>query len=101
MTTQTLNSLSKASSAYLRSAMHQPIQWNEWGEEAFAIAKRENRPILLDIGAVWCHWCHVMERESFENEQIAAIMNQYFISINFISSSLVISCLINCNSAFV
>ena len=53
MTTQTLNSLSKASSAYLRSAMHQPIQWNEWGEEAFATAKHENKPILLDIGAVW------------------------------------------------
>ena len=56
------NSLSQASSAYLRSAMHQPIQWHEWGEEAFATAQRENKPILLDIGAVWCHWCHVMDR---------------------------------------
>ncbi len=53
MTTQTLNALSKASSAYLRSAMHQPIYWHEWGEEAFATAKRENKPILLDtIGAM-------------------------------------------------
>ncbi len=67
MTTQTLNALSKASSAYLRSAMHQPIYWHEWGEEAFATAKRENKPILLDIGAVWCHWCHVMDRESYDD----------------------------------
>jgi hypothetical protein len=65
VSTETLNSLSHASSSYLRSAMHQPVQWHEWGEEAFEKAKRENKPILLDIGAVWCHWCHVMDRESF------------------------------------
>jgi uncharacterized protein YyaL (SSP411 family) len=81
MTTQTLNSLSKASSAYLRSAMHQPIQWHEWGAEAFASAQRENKPILLDIGAVWCHWCHVMDRESYDNPEIAEIVNQYFIAV--------------------
>src|SRR5271163_2697781 len=81
MTTQTLNSLSKASSAYLRSAMHQPIHWHEWGEEAFAIAQRENKPILLDIGAVWCHWCHVMDRESYDNPEIAEIVNQHFIAV--------------------
>ena len=81
MTTQTLNSLSKASSAYLRSAMHQPIQWHEWGEEAFAAAQRENKPILLDIGAVWCHWCHVMDRESYDNPEIAEIINQRFIAV--------------------
>lgn len=81
MTTQTLNSLSKACSAYLRSAMHQPIQWHEWGEEAFTVAARENKPILLDIGAVWCHWCHVMDRESYENPQIAEIVNERFIAI--------------------
>jgi uncharacterized protein len=81
MTTQTLNSLSKASSAYLRSAMHQPIQWHEWGEEAFATAQRENKPILLDIGAVWCHWCHVMDRESYDNPEIAEIINQRFIAV--------------------
>jgi uncharacterized protein len=81
MTTQTLNSLSKASSAYLRSAMHQPIQWHEWGEEAFAIAQRENKPILLDIGAVWCHWCHVMDRESYDNPEIAEIVNQHFVAV--------------------
>jgi uncharacterized protein YyaL (SSP411 family) len=81
MSTQTLNSLSKASSAYLRSAMHQPIQWNEWGEEAFAIAKRENKPILLDIGAVWCHWCHVMDRESYDDPDVAQIVNERFVAV--------------------
>src|SRR6266851_650953 len=81
MTTQTLNSLSKASSAYLRSAMHQPIQWNEWGEEAFATAQRENKPILLDIGAVWCHWCHVMDRESYDDPEVAKIVNERFVAV--------------------
>src|SRR5450755_1838886 len=81
MTTQTLNSLARASSAYLRSAMHQPIQWREWGEEAFASAQRENKPMLLDIGAVWCHWCHVMDRESYDDPEIAAIVNQHFIAV--------------------
>src|ERR1035438_5510559 len=75
------NALSHASSAYLRSAMHQPIQWNEWGEDAFAAAQRENKPILLDIGAVWCHWCHVMDRESYESSEIAAVINREFIAV--------------------
>ncbi len=75
------NSLARASSAYLRSAMHQPIQWHEWGEEAFATAKRENKPILLDIGAVWCHWCHVMDRESYESAETAEIINREFIAV--------------------
>ena len=75
------NALARASSAYLRSAMHQPIQWNEWGEEAFAAAQRENKPILLDIGAVWCHWCHVMDRESYESSEIAEIINREFIAV--------------------
>ncbi len=81
MTTQTLNSLSKASSAYLRSAMHQPIQWHEWGEEAFAAARQENKPILLDIGAVWCHWCHVMDRESYDDPEVAQIVNERFVAV--------------------
>jgi uncharacterized protein YyaL (SSP411 family) len=81
MTTTTLNSLSRASSAYLRSAMHQPIQWHEWGEEAFAAAQRENKPMLLDIGAVWCHWCHVMDRESYDDAEVAAIVNEHFIAV--------------------
>jgi uncharacterized protein YyaL (SSP411 family) len=81
MTTTTLNSLARASSAYLRSAMHQPIQWHEWGAEAFAAARRDNKPMLLDIGAVWCHWCHVMDRESYDDAEIAAIVNQHFIAV--------------------
>ena len=81
MTTTTPNSLARASSAYLRSAMHQPVQWREWGEEAFAAAQRDNKPMLLDIGAVWCHWCHVMDRESYDDPEIAAIVNQHFIAV--------------------
>ena len=76
-----MNSLAQASSAYLRSAMHQPIRWHEWGEEAFAAAQRENKPMLLDIGAVWCHWCHVMDRESYDDPGIAAIVNEHFIAV--------------------
>jgi uncharacterized protein YyaL (SSP411 family) len=75
------NSLGGASSAYLRSAMHQPIQWHEWGEEAFAKAAGQDKPILLDIGAVWCHWCHVMDRESYENPALAAVVNEHYIAI--------------------
>ena len=80
MTTAT-NSLTNASSAYLRSAMHQPVRWHEWGEEAFALAQRENKPILLDVGAVWCHWCHVMDRESYESSEVAEIINQNFVAV--------------------
>ncbi len=61
--------------------MHQPIQWHEWGEEAFASAQRENKPMLLDIGAVWCHWCHVMDRESYDDAEVAAIVNEHFIAV--------------------
>jgi len=75
------NSLSGASSSYLRSAMHQPIRWYQWGEQAFAEAQCQNRPILLDIGAVWCHWCHVMDRESYDDPEVAALVNQNFIAI--------------------
>lgn len=81
MPATTMNSLARASSAYLRSAMHQPIQWREWGEEAFAAARAESKPMLLDIGAVWCHWCHVMDRESYDDPEIAAIVNEHFIPV--------------------
>jgi len=81
MSTDPLNSLAQASSAYLRSAMHQPIQWHEWGEEAFAKAKSENKPMLLDIGAVWCHWCHVMDRESYDDPEVARIVNEHFVAV--------------------
>ncbi len=75
------NSLSQAPSSYLRSARHQPVHWHAWGEAAFARAQAEDKPILLDIGAVWCHWCHVMDRESYENPEIAALINQHFIAV--------------------
>src|SRR5438477_3472137 len=81
MSVETLNSLSNASSSYLRSAMHQPIRWHEWGDDAFEEAKRENKPILLDIGAVWCHWCHVMDRESYEDAEVAQIVNENFVAV--------------------
>jgi uncharacterized protein YyaL (SSP411 family) len=61
--------------------MHQPVRWQEWGEEAFAAARRDNKPILLDIGAVWCHWCHVMDRESYDDAEIAKIVNENFIAV--------------------
>ncbi|HEV2401548.1 MAG TPA: thioredoxin domain-containing protein [Candidatus Sulfotelmatobacter sp.] len=81
MSATTSNSLSRASSSYLRSAMHQPILWHEWGAEAFETAQRENKPMLLDIGAVWCHWCHVMDRESYDDPEIAAIVNEHFVAV--------------------
>jgi len=81
MSTTSLNSLAQASSSYLRSAMHQPVQWHQWGEEAFALAKRENKPILLDIGAVWCHWCHVMDRESYDDPEMAHLINERYVAI--------------------
>ena len=77
----TANGLNESSSAYLRSAMYQPVQWNEWGDAAFQQAQREDKPILLDIGAVWCHWCHVMDRESYENPETAALINAHFVAI--------------------
>jgi uncharacterized protein YyaL (SSP411 family) len=75
------NGLAGARSAYLRSAVGQPVQWNEWGAEAFAKAQAEDKPVLLDIGAVWCHWCHVMDRESYENAETARIINEHFVAV--------------------
>jgi uncharacterized protein YyaL (SSP411 family) len=77
----TENSLKDSASPYLRSAAHQPIDWCEWGEGAFARAKNEDKPILLDIGAVWCHWCHVIDRESYENPEIARVINEHFVPV--------------------
>ena len=75
------NELAKAASAYLRSAAHQPVLWHEWNGAAFAQAQAEDKPILLDIGAVWCHWCHVMDRESYENAEVARVINDSFIPV--------------------
>src|SRR5438876_3428131 len=75
------NRLANETSAYLRSAAHQPVQWYAWSAEAFERAKREDKPILLDIGAVWCHWCHVLDHESYDDPAVAAIINEHFIAI--------------------
>jgi len=75
------NRLINETSPYLLQHAHNPVDWYPWGEEAFERAKKEDKPVFLSIGYSTCHWCHVMERESFENEQIAEIMNKHFISI--------------------
>jgi len=75
------NRLKDSASPYLRSASHQPIDWHEWGDSAFSRAQVEDKPILLDIGAVWCHWCHVIDRESYENPEIAKIINDHFVPV--------------------
>ena len=81
MSSQPENRLKDSVSPYLRSAAHQPIDWYEWGDAAFARAKSENKPVLLDIGAVWCHWCHVIDRESYDNAEIAKIINEHFVAV--------------------
>lgn len=75
------NRLTKQASPYLRQHQHNPVDWYPWGEEALKKARDENKLIIVSIGYSACHWCHVMERESFENEAIAAVMNKYFVSI--------------------
>ena len=75
------NRLLEESSPYLRQHAYNPVNWFPWGKEALDLARRENRPILLSIGYSACHWCHVMERESFEDEAIAGIMNDHFVNI--------------------
>lgn len=76
-----MNRLSDASSAYLQSAAHQPVHWFPWGTDAFEEAARLDRPVLLDVGAVWCHWCHVMDRESYEDPALAELLNHEFVCI--------------------
>ena len=75
------NRLANETSPYLLQHAHNPVDWYPWGEEALATALEQNKPILLSIGYSACHWCHVMERESFENEEIARLMNENFINI--------------------
>jgi uncharacterized protein YyaL (SSP411 family) len=75
------NRLARARSPYLQRAKDQPVDWFEWGDEAFALAKQLDRPILLSVGGVWCHWCHVMAHESFENIDIASFINDHFIPV--------------------
>ena len=75
------NRLISEKSPYLLQHAYNPVDWHPWGKEAFDRAKSENKPIFLSIGYSTCHWCHVMERESFEDEQVAALMNETFVSI--------------------
>jgi hypothetical protein len=75
------NHLAGQRSPYLLQHAHNPVDWYPWGAEAFEKAKRENKPIFLSIGYSTCHWCHVMERESFENEQVAKLINDHFVAI--------------------
>ncbi len=75
------NQLSTEPSAYLKSAAHQPVHWLPWGDVAFARARAEDKPILLDIGAVWCHWCHVMDGESYEDAGVAEVLNRDFVCV--------------------
>ncbi len=76
-----MNRLARETSPYLLQHAHNPVEWHPWGEEALAKAKAEDKPIFLSIGYAACHWCHVMAHESFENEPIAALMNQYFVNV--------------------
>jgi uncharacterized protein YyaL (SSP411 family) len=81
MDTRHTNRLIHETSPYLLQHAHNPVDWYPWGDEAFQKAQSENKPVLLSIGYSACHWCHVMEHESFENEKIAALMNDLFVSI--------------------
>ena len=78
---QHTNRLAKETSPYLLQHQHNPVDWYPWGEEAFAKARKENKPIFLSVGYSSCHWCHVMERESFENEEVAKQLNEQFVCI--------------------
>src|SRR5690242_7208957 len=75
------NHLIHESSPYLLMHAHNPVDWYPWGQQAFDLAKRENKPIFLSVGYSTCHWCHVMERESFTSSEIARIMNENFVNI--------------------
>src|SRR3990172_7662691 len=81
MTEKRANRLIHETSPYLLQHAHNPVDWYAWGGEALSRAKAENKPVLLSIGYSACHWCHVMEHESFENEEIASVMNAHFINI--------------------
>src|SRR5512144_2804135 len=76
-----MNRLAASLSPYLLQHADNPVDWYPWGPEALERAKREDRPILLSIGYAACHWCHVMDHESFENEETAALMNELFVNV--------------------
>jgi uncharacterized protein len=76
-----MNRLANEKSAYLQHASRQKIDWYPWCDEAFERAERENKPVFLSSGAIWCHWCHVMAKECFEDEEVARLLNEYFIPV--------------------
>jgi uncharacterized protein YyaL (SSP411 family) len=75
------NRLAQETSPYLLQHAHNPVDWYPWGDEAFAKARAEDKPLLLSVGYSACHWCHVMEHESFENPEIAGVMNRHFVNV--------------------
>ena len=75
------NRLIHEKSPYLQQHAYNPVEWYPWGEEAFERATRENKPVFLSIGYSTCHWCHVMAHESFENRDVARLMNDYFVNV--------------------
>src|SRR3954465_2111781 len=81
MSERPANHLAGATSPYLLQHAHNPVDWYPWGDEALRRAQEEDKPILLSIGYAACHWCHVMERESFEDDATARLMNEHFVSV--------------------
>ncbi len=76
-----MNHLANERSPYLRHAADQPVDWRPWSDEAFDLARQEDKPVFLSTGAVWCHWCHVMAKESFQDEEVARLMNEFFVCV--------------------
>lgn len=79
---KTANRLINETSPYLLQHAYNPVEWFAWGDEAFAKAKAEDKPLMISIGYSACHWCHVMEHESFEDEATAKVMNEHFVSVS-------------------
>ena len=76
-----MNRLKDSTSAFLRESAEQEIDWFPWSDEAFQRARQEDKPVLVDVGAVWCHWCHVMDRETYSRHDVAEIVNKHFVAI--------------------
>jgi uncharacterized protein YyaL (SSP411 family) len=76
-----MNHLVNERSPYLRHAANQPVDWRPWSDESFDLARQEDKPVFLSTGAVWCHWCHVMAKETFQDEEVARLLNELFICI--------------------
>src|SRR5262245_52000044 len=81
MSERPANRLARATSPYLLQHAHNPVDWYPWGDEAFAAAKERDVPVFLSVGYAACHWCHVMERESFEDQEVAGFLNGRFVAV--------------------